>query len=283
MKKTFMMLSLFTLAGVSQASSTVSIDFGRYDSQTESDGYYNIHTAEDFSTATSTANYVNGASSATTQHELSLSNKTVNLTYTHTTGQGYFAGQGLVPTLTDDEEGGNWKNAITALPTGYTLDTLKDSLTTQTANGTGSHTLTFTGLTAGTYTLSGFGGFYGKDAMSSIALTLGNDATADWSTQFNGGNGWEASSQTQGDSVTFAGVSSGTTDRGYSFTAENITVGEDGTLTLTIAGTGVNYGRTPLNSLSLTQTSVAPAVPEPATATLSLLALAGLCARRRRK
>lgn len=29
--------------------------------------------------------------------------------------------------------------------------------------------------------------------------------------------------------------------------------------------------------------TAAPAVPEPATATLSLLALAGLCARRRRK
>ena len=54
-------------------------------------------------------------------------------------------------------------------------------------------------------------------------------------------------------------------------------VGEDGTLTLTIQGDGSsNFGRTALNYLSLTQ------VPEPATATLSLLGLAALCLRRRR-
>lgn len=58
---------------------------------------------------------------------------------------------------------------------------------------------------------------------------------------------------------------------------EHIVVGEDGTLTLTIQGDGSsNFGRTALNYLSLTQ------VPEPATATLSLLGLAALCLRRRR-
>ena len=74
-----------------------------------------------------------------------------------------------------------------------------------------------------------------------------------------------------------ASTSSSTANKGLYSTVENIVVGEDGTLTLTIQGDGSNgYGLTALNYLSLTQ------VPEPATAALSLLGAAALFLRRRR-
>ncbi len=57
----------------------------------------------------------------------------------------------------------------------------------------------------------------------------------------------------------------------------NVIVGEDGNITIEL-----NDGeRAALNALVIQE--VAQVVPEPTTATLSLLALAGLCARRRRK
>lgn len=155
MKRVYSLLFVLTAVSMVQAAETVNIDFGRYDSQT--DGYYNIHTGETFSNTNAQANYVNNATSATTQHDLSIAEQSISLTYTHTTDQGYFAGKGLAPTMTKEEEDG-WKNAIQTLPDGYTLESLKDGLTTQKADGTGSHTLIFTGLAAGTYTLSGFGG-----------------------------------------------------------------------------------------------------------------------------
>ena len=74
-----------------------------------------------------------------------------------------------------------------------------------------------------------------------------------------------------------AGTSSATANKGLYSSVENIVVGEDGTLTLTIQGNGSSsYGRTALNYLALTQ------VPEPATAALSLLGAAALFLRRRR-
>lgn len=76
-----------------------------------------------------------------------------------------------------------------------------------------------------------------------------------------------------------AGASSATANKGLYSSVENIVVGEDGTLTLTIQGNGSSsssYGRTALNYLALTQ------VPEPATAALSLLGAAALFLRRRR-
>ncbi len=68
-----------------------------------------------------------------------------------------------------------------------------------------------------------------------------------------------------------------TANKGLYAAVENVVVGEDGTLTLTIQGDGSKgYGLTALNYLSLTQ------VPEPATAALSLLGAAALFLRRRR-
>lgn len=61
------------------------------------------------------------------------------------------------------------------------------------------------------------------------------------------------------------------------------TADETGSVTIkTLSNEGVTHGGN-INAIALVAASNAPAVPEPATATLSLLALAGLCARRRRK
>lgn len=276
MKKTI--IALLALAGVVSADGVVNIDFGRADSQTE--GFYNIHTADNFTTGSGSANYVNGANSATTTHNMKLGPQDIVMTYTHTTAVNNYGGKGLMPTLTDTEEGGGWKNAFSAaLPTGVTGN-VHDGLTTQNPSGTGSHVLTFTGLAAGTYSLSAFGGFYGKDDMAAISITLGNGLTADWTSQSIGGSNaaWTSASTTSDAAeITFSADGTNGVNHGYYFTADGIVVGEGGTLQVTIAGTGGKDSRTPLNYVSLKM------IPEPTTATLSLLALAGLAARRRRR
>ena len=269
MKKT--LITLLALAGVAAAADKVQIDFGRYDAQTE--GYYNIYVAEGYTTSNTAANYVNGATSATTTHSLTLGVQEITLTYQHTTGQANCGGQGLMPNLTTDEEA-NWKNAYVGdLPSGV-QGNVSDGITTQTYNG-GTHTLTFSNLAAGTYTLSAFGGYNGKDRMANMSITLGGGLSANWSYQGCLDGAWSESATATGSSITMNTQGNAQTDHGYYFTADGITVEEGASLTVTITGTG-DYARTPLNYVSLM-------VPEPTTATLSLLALAGLAARRRRK
>ena len=269
MKKT--LIALFAVAGLVQAAS-LQIDFGRYDSTT--DGFYNICVEEGFTTGSVVANYVNGASSATTEHNLVLGEQNVTLTYTHTTGIGNAGGLGLMPTLTTSEENG-WKNAYTGdLPTGITGN-LYDALTTQAASNAGSHTLTFTGLAAGTYSLVGFGAYYGNDDMSPISISLGG-LTADWSGQSCAASTWtNIASVEDSSSIAIEGDATQNANHGYYFSANNIVVGDEGSITLTISGSD-GWERTPLNYISL------QAVPEPATASLSLLGLAALMIRRRR-
>lgn len=164
-------------------------------------------------------------------------------------------------------------------------DTFRDGLLTQTADGDGSFTVTFSGLAAGEYSLSIFGGFTGKDAFAGQTWTIGNaDASnAVWTSFGTDANGdWAEISSVTGDNSGVltpanASTSSATANKGLYATVENVVVGEDGTLTLTIQGDGSKgYGLTALNYLSLTQ------VPEPATAALSLLGAAALFPRRRR-
>jgi len=274
MKKT--LITLLALAGVAAAADKVQIDFGRYDAQT--DGYYNIYVAEGYTTSNAAANYVNGATSATTTHSLTLGGQEITLTYQHTTGQNDCGGKGLMPTLTTEEEG--WKNAYDGdLPSGV-QGNVSDGITTQTYNG-GTHTLTFSNLAAGTYTLSAFGAYYGKDAFSAITVSLGDELTANWSFQACETGTWStdntatSTSTVNLNSYVEGGQNATPYNHGYYFTADGITVEEGASLSVTIAGTG-SYGRTPLNYVSLM-------VPEPTTATLSLLALAGLAARRRRR
>ena len=276
MKKT--LITLLALAGVTAAADKVQIDFGRYDAQT--DGYYNIYVAEGFVTDNSAANYVNGATSATTTHSLTLGGQEITLTYEHTTGTDTTGptdcgGRGLMPTLTTTEEA-DWKNAYVGdLPSGV-QGNVSDGITTQDKNNGGTHTLTFSNLAAGTYTLSAFGGYNGMDPMANMSITLGGGLSANWSYQGCLDGTWSESATATGNSITMNTAGNAQTDHGYYFTADSITVQEGASLSVTIAGTG-NYARTPLNYVSLQM------VPEPTTATLSLLALAGLAARRRRR
>ena len=279
MKKTF--ITLLALAGVAVAVDTVEIDFGRSDSTT--DGIYNIHTADAFVKNSSAANYVNGATSNTSTHSLVLGDKDITLTFEHYTGENNANGKGLVPTLTTAEEsqnGGTWKGGYGGTLPGNISANVSDGLTSQNAAGTGYFTLTFSGLEAGIYSITGFGGYTGGDRLAPVAISLGNGQTADWSSMSSGNEGWTSNSaQLASNSVSFNGDNRGNGgasnyNKGYYFDAQNIQVGESGTITLTIEGTGDNnWGRTPLNYISLSKN-----VPEPTTATLSLLAL-----RRRRK
>ncbi|MDO5490761.1 MAG: PEP-CTERM sorting domain-containing protein [Bacteroidaceae bacterium] len=284
MKKTI--IALVALTGLSVAADdVVNIDFGRQ--TTTTDGYYNVFVddGQDFAWNANVPVYVHGATSATSSHQLLLGEQNITMTYVHSTGQERVSGMGLCPTLTPSEES-DWKNPFRAkLPTGVTGN-VADGLTTQTNSeaGGGKHILTFSGLTAGTYTLTAFGGYYGKEGMSDITVGLGGDITANWNSMTYGSDSWGASASTSSaSSITLSGnTSTSTINRGYYFSADQIVVGEDGILELTIHGTNTganNNGkyRTPLNYVSLSL------VPEPTTATLSLLALAGLAARRRRK
>ena len=276
MKKT--LITLLALAGVAAAADKVQIDFGRYDAQTE--GYYNIYVAEGYTTGSGIANYVNGATSATTEHSLTLGEQVITLTYQHTTGVDNYGGKGLMPTLTTEESG--WKNAYNGdLPSGV-QGNVSDGITTQAKDNGGTHTLTFSNLAAGTYTLSAFGAFYGKDAFSAITVSLGDGLTANWSFQACETGTWSTNSTaTSKNTVALNSYVAGGGDatpynHGYYFTADGITVEEGADLSVKIAGTN-GSARTPLNYVSLQM------VPEPTTATLSLLALAGLAARRRRR
>ncbi len=273
MKKTI--IALFVLAGGISAAGTVQIDFGLYDSQTE--GYYNIYTPETGYHADYVANYVNGATSATTTHNLNLGGKSITLTYVHTSGgeADSYKGAGLCPTVPTSVESG-WKNPFTAaLPTGVQGD-VYDGLTTQSRSNAGSHTLIFSNLAAGTYSFSAFGGFYGNDDMASMTITLGNGLAATWTARTCINGVWGNSGASNGNSLTLDGDSSDNANHGYFFTADEITIDEGTAISITIAG-AEGGKRTPLNYVSLQM------VPEPTTATLSLLALAGLAARRRRK
>lgn len=181
------------------------------------------------------------------------------------------------------------------LPSAFSGSTYVDSLTTQSYSGsTGVFTLKLTGLDNGVYDLDVFGGLIGKDNLAEMTITIaGGGDSVEWSnvrsTDTNGD--WVNNGYTiNGSTVTISSIDSTNADnnnqshysgitKGYQVSATNVEV-TDGNLTLTVAGQGWNnsYARTVLNGVALQMV-----VPEPATATLSLLALVGLAARRRRK
>ncbi len=278
------LITLLAFAGVAAAVDTVQIDFGRYDSTTSAEGFYNIHTAENFVSGNGNYNYVNGGTSATTTHSLALGDQQISLTFTHSLAEvnpTNYAGGGLVPTLTTEESG--WKNPFSAALPGNISGNVFDGLTTQTSSSTGQYVLSFSGLAAGTYSLTAFGGFYGNDDYQAVTASLGDGKVADWNSQSlsGGSTTWSDSTLTSSvNTISFAKDNTNDCNHGYYFDAQNIIVGEDGLLELTISGSGAT--RLPLNYVALSAVSL-DAVPEPATATLSLLALAGLAARRRRK
>ena len=180
------------------------------------------------------------------------------------------------------------------LPSIFATDGYADSVTTGNnwdAGSTGYFTLTLTGLENGVYSMTIFGGGTGKDCLADTTLTLtGAGDSVNWvDVMATGTDGeWPTEGETQtGNSVSINTVDHDWTGqksqyetiaKGYQATAQNIVV-TDGTLSLKIEGFDAanGYARTYVSGIALAQ------VPEPATATLSLLALAGLAARRRRK
>ncbi len=193
---------------------------------------------------------------------------------------------------TADKNG--WCDPFTGVvPDIFAGNSYVDSLTTQAYDGSvGVLTLTFTGLENGVYSMDVFGGFVGKDCLAQMTVTITGGGSVEWLNvnATNDEGQWIDSNYTlSGNSVVIDSVdsikSSGNNQssyssvaKGYQVTATNIEV-TDGTLTLKLEGQGWynSYARTALNGVALQM------VPEPTTATLSLLALAGLAARRRRK
>ena len=261
MKKSLFSLDLIASSLLAVQAATVQIDFGRSDATTE--GALNM-------------NYDNASAS--------LGSMPGSVSLAWSTAGGYVSENGYTTTKTAEEEA-DWKNPFNGSMPFSLGDTFRDGLLTQTADGSGYFTVTFSGLAAGEYALSIFGGFTGKDVFAGQTWTIGNaDASNAVWTSFGtdaSGNWAEISSVTGDNSGVLtpgnAGTSSATANKGLYSSVENIVVGEDGTLTLTIQGNGSSsYGRTALNYLALTQ------VPEPATAALSLLGAAALFLRRRR-
>lgn len=263
MKRFLFSLTLISGSLLTVQAATVQIDFGRADATTQ--GALNMN--YDAPTA-------------------SLGAMPGNVTLAWSTA-GYPVGDdGHTTTKTTAEENG-WKNPFGGSMPFSLGDSFRDGLLTQTSSGGGFFTVTFTGLAAGEYSLSIFGGFTGKDVFAPQTWSIGGAdvSGATWSSFSTDSNGtWTQLPEANGaSSGTLApGNASNGSDpnanKGLYSTVDHIVVGEDGTLTLTLQGNGSagSFGRTALNYLALTQ------VPEPATATLSLLGLAALCLRRRR-
>ena len=206
-----------------------------------------------------------------------------------------------------------YKNADGSVK-GYTTDLTSpgkfwDASDVATANGAQTRSNKRIHMKGGTY------GDWGSDFELSITLTLtGNsitaghiselkaDSTGDWLCMGVNGNGALTLSGKNGEFT--AGTATGTVTVGTVYTLTFVKLGNEVTLsagdasvTATLSGftgtidniaLGGNTGegnRVPVLVSGMVMSSVtpAPAVPEPTTATLSLLALAGLAARRRRK
>jgi len=257
MKKT---LLAFVLSASGLLASTDVFDFGRAD--------------------LTTSDVINR--STTTSEAENLTNLQGSYTFSNT---GSFGN-----TLAGLEAGAYWKADFAGTLPDHVEATMRDALLA--TGSTASFTLTFTGLEAGTYNLSAFGGFLGSAHSGSfgdnndeifgtitLAVSGANTDAAQWSGNVYGTSGWTEGGTAAGASSLALTVPNNS-NKGYNATVSGIVVGESGTLTFTITGSdsdASSYAKLPLNSFSLTL------VPEPTTAMLSLLALAGLVARRRRK
>ena len=169
MKKSLLSLALISSTLLAVEAATVQIDFGRSDATT--DGVLNM-------------NY-DSASAA-------LGSMPGSVSLAWSTAEWPVGDNGHTTTKTVEEEA-DWKNPFNGSMPFSLGDTFRDGLLTQTADGSGSFTVTFSGLAAGEYSLSIFGGFTGKDAFAGQTWTIGNadasnavwtsfgtDANGDW-------------------------------------------------------------------------------------------------------
>ena len=150
MKKSLFSLALIASSLLAVQAATVQIDFGRSDATTE--GALNM-------------NYDNATAS------LGSMPGSVSLAWSTATWPVMNDGHTTTKTVAEEAD---WKNPFNGSMPFSLGDTFRDGLLTQTADGSGSFTVTFSGLAAGEYALSIFGGFTGKDVFAGQTWTIGN-------------------------------------------------------------------------------------------------------------
>lgn len=253
MKKTI--IALFALAGMTQAATVITFGGTSADYGFVTDAFVIDSNKENCSSF---------------EHELSDGNR---FSLTNTDGGGnsskFWAGK-------DGNIAGTWSNAAAltemnaAMGISYTADELSSGsgmYFTAPGNGGSKSTLTFdfSKAEAGdTITMYVMATAY-AGTLSSFGVSGLDDASVAYAT--NGGNGFSttAAYSQGGGNITIFKVTGTLTDADVALTP----------------GDGVKSG---FQSVAYTITPAAtPSIPEPTTATLSLLALAGLAARRRRK
>lgn len=262
MKKT--LITLLALSGLA-IGETVVFDFGRTDLE-------NYKTPGAIIIGKGNGDYKQAFTASG-----SLTSINGNYSYTQ---QGIGSGGYNNSATKEASEEPSWKEHLKATPAGWE-STFADGLTSQydLVSSGNVHTLEFTGLAAGYYDFSILGGYYGNDGLvPSITLTLSGDidvTETSWSAYDIAGGGSET---TQGVLTFTKSLTNGSGNEGYTFDVSKVYVEEGGSLSLVLTGNATGSNRTPLNGVKMSYT-----VPEPTTAALSLLALAGLAARRRRK
>ena len=186
-------------------------------------------------------------------------------------------------------DGAKWSNGL-PVDLGISnndVSTLTSSAAYITGSGSsypGVITLTISGLSKGTYSLSALAAKgTGDTSPITMNLTVAGSAwdaatytnNASYYTYSN--NAWSEAASGQ---PSFSAVANNKPSAAFA-TFNNITITEDNsTLILSLTGNPVASGSQNLKALQFVSLTT---IPEPATATLSLLALAGLAARRRRK
>ncbi len=251
MKKT--LIALLALAGTAIAGDVALFDFGGTNVPGSTDKSYTL-------------------TDSITGYAITLSSSSVlgtSVTYDdgneNTTNQAYTS-------WADLPSGSNNSYDITAITN--QLDThiganISATAPTFITGGGNNLNITFSGLEAGqSYNIGLITGvpFEGSGKWNSI--TVGNTVTGDvYKYASSASTEITLNSGNTGENIEVKNVT------GYSF--DSVVANEDGIITLTI---NKNSHKASLNGAAITKV-----IPEPTTATLSLLALAGLAARRRRK
>ncbi|MEG1507333.1 MAG: PEP-CTERM sorting domain-containing protein [Akkermansia sp.] len=292
MKRTLFLIAFSFACLTSSQANTVSIDFGTSDSKTT--GSVNI-TENDLI-------FKHGVSTPISTEAISLGTMqgTVRLSVAGWTGNGGVSSsagswcaplEGSVPSFTGDNYASTELDGLTFLGDKNNKLVVPDLV------------ITFTGLAAGTYSMEILSGWNGPNPMHpGLSFTLGGEGIT------TSGTSWaskEANDVQAGTWTSMTKLKKGATlttelgvgvvadpklpetehnNKGVVANASDIIVGEGGTLTLTISGKkddgSYNYSNC-INNIKLTSNN--PAIPEPTTATLSLLGFATLLLRRKRK